>query len=261
MTVQEALAGSDIAKSDAEVLLSWILQRDRSWLLAHEGDVLEGECAERWNRALERRRAGEPVAYIIGEREFCGRSFAVNGRVLIPRPCTEKLVEAVKRFLSKPRKHVENIDVDIVAWTEVFDAKTTPQAIVDVGTGSGCIAVTLACDIPEMKIFALDIDPDALNVARENARRHGVEGRIVFLQSDLLSALPEDVPPYLVVSNPPYLDEQGEAVQVDVRSWEPRVALFAEEKGGALTKKLMDQAHADRMCVGIVMETQEQFAR
>lgn len=189
---------------EALLLMSRVLGRDEARVLAHPEEKLEPALAERFRELLERRLGGEPIAYIFGEREFYGRPFAVDPRVLIPRPETEHLVELALGLELPPRPR-----------------------ILDLGTGSGCVAVTLACELPRARLVATDLSPAALAVARANARRHGVAGRVALAAADL--ARPLRLSGFdLVVSNPPYVG-LGEAryLSVEVRDHEPATALFA----------------------------------
>ncbi|MEW6610128.1 MAG: HemK/PrmC family methyltransferase [Patescibacteria group bacterium] len=160
---------SDSPWLDTEVLLSFTVKKTRSWLLTHHNDQLNQETNKRFDHFIMRRVKGEPVAYIMGEKEFCGLSFKVNTHVLIPRPATEELVEIV----SKEERTINNEQLSLV----------------DIGTGCGCIAITLAKRFPAVKVIATDISRDALAVAEENATRHGAAGRITFLHGNLLEPL------------------------------------------------------------------------
>ncbi len=209
------------ARADAELLLRHVLQRDKAWIVAHGLTPLPAAEAERIHRLLQplllRRAAGEPVQYILGETEFFGLNFAVSPAVLIPRPETELLVEqvlAVARTLASPR-------------------------ILDIGTGSGAIAIALAAALPQAHLVAVDLSPAALDLAHRNAHRHGLADRIHFLESDLFSALSGqrfDV----VVSNPPYVPLQdASTLAVEVRDHEPALALFAGDDGLAVYRRLI----------------------
>src|SRR5579863_3910790 len=200
------LSASPFAPSprEATLLLSHLTGASEASILAHGEATLDPATVCQFAHLLERRLQGEPVAYLIGHREFYGRDFRVDHRVLIPRPETEHLIAAALDLPlpSRPR-------------------------IVDVGTGSGAIAVTLAAERPLASLIATDRSCDALAVAMSNARRHGVEARIAFLATDLTSALDlENID--LVVSNPPYLDQaEAAAVSFEVRGFEPHLALFS----------------------------------
>ncbi len=193
------------ARRDAETLVLHLIKRDRVFLAANPLAELSAEGVVRYYTLIERRMAGEPIQYIIGETEFYGLLFQVNRSVLIPRPETEHLVEIVLSLASnfeKPR-------------------------IVDVGTGSGAIAVALAHRLPGAQISAVDISTAALESARGNADRNGVANRIRFLEGDLLAPVAEEEFE-IVVSNPPYVAESDRgSLAVEVRDYEPELALFA----------------------------------
>lgn len=175
-----------------------------------------------YEAAIARRVANEPIQYIIGQQEFFGFALRVTPAVLIPRPETEHLVEAV-----------------------LAELKSSPvQRILDIGTGSGAIAITLANCLPEAEIVATDISPAALAVASDNASRHGLLGRISFIQSDLLAALPNQTFG-AIVSNPPYVPETDRLIlHPQVREYEPPSALFAGMDGLAIYRRLIPQAQA-----------------
>lgn len=197
------------ARRDAEALLLHLIKRDRAYLIAHPLDMLSAEGAVRYYALIERRVAGEPIQYITGETEFYGLPFHVDRNVLIPRPETEHLVEKVLSLV----------------------ANFQQPRIVDVGTGSGAIAVALAHKLPAARITAIDISSPALTIARENAERNGVAERVRFLESDLLAGVASEAFE-IVVSNPPYVAESDRSsLAVEVREYEPAVALFA---GGGL---------------------------
>jgi release factor glutamine methyltransferase len=213
-------AGCENPRLDAQLLLAHVLGADRTWLFAHHDHPLTVDQAEAFTDLVARRIQREPVAYLIGRKEFYGLDFAVDERVLIPRPETEMLVD----FLLA---HVQ------------ADPKRT-FVIADVGTGSGAIAVTTAAHAPNTRIYALDISPDALAVAQENGRRLAPKARLAFLHSDLLTALPE--PADVIVANLPYVTDQGYAhLAPEIREYEPQLALTAGEKGLDVIKRLLGQ--------------------
>ena len=210
------------ARLDAETLLMYILGCDRAYLFTHP--ELEVSCGElmAYNELLDRRTGGEPLQYITGHQEFWGLDLLVTPAVLIPRPETEHLVEAaleVLRELKFPR-------------------------IVDVGTGSGCIALALASEVRNARIEAIDISAQALAVTRKNAVRLGLADLITFAQSDLLEKYIEGGPQFdLVVSNPPYVGEtEAKKLQVEVRQHEPHCALFGGREGLDIYRRLIPQA-------------------
>lgn len=236
MTLRESLrnamgmlAGAGVPSSTtaAEVLLLHILEKDRAYLYAHSEEELTTGNQRDYQDLLERRAAGTPTQYLTGRQEFWGLEFHVEPGVLIPRPETEHVVEVVLRI--------------------VREKLMKPNAsIVDVGTGSGCIALALAHELPQAEIHAVDISEDALRIARANAKCLGLEGRVSFLHSDLLDVFQnekEAAPFDVVVSNPPYVNpEEEDQLPREVREHEPGVALFAPEEGLGVTRRLLAQA-------------------
>jgi release factor glutamine methyltransferase len=206
---------------NAELLLMFALGCDRAYLYAHPERELTADEALRYNTALAERVRGVPAQYITGHQEFWGMDFIVTPDVLIPRPETEHVIEAVLEF-SQP----------------------LPVRIVDVGTGSGCIALALAKELPHAEILATDISPAALEIARTNAARHQLDSRIRFREGDLLRGYADDFFD-VVVSNPPYVGEMEEdQVQLEVRKFEPHNAVFAGPRGTEVIERLIPQAHA-----------------
>ena len=233
MTLRQALtaAASQLAKDehlrptatrDAELLLLHALQISRATLIAYPDRELPGDGGTFYQSLIMRRLQHEPVQYILGKQEFYGLDFQVTPAVLIPRPETEHLVEAVLKLLPADQ----------------------PQAIADIGTGSGAIAIALAAHIPLAKITALDISLEALAVAEMNARRHNVASRIKFVQSDLFEALSGEPATFdAVVSNPPYVAEADRCTLApEVRDYEPAAALFAGKTGLDVYRRLIPQA-------------------
>jgi release factor glutamine methyltransferase len=209
---------SQYPRRDAELILAHVLGCDPTALLTHPERPLSAKEAEQFETLLRRRLASEPVQYLTGEQEFFGLLFEVSPDVLIPRPETEHLVEAV---------------------LERFNREANPR-IVDVGTGSGAIAVAIAHAIPRSRVTAVDLYPAALEIARRNAERHGVIDRVTLLQSDLLAAA-RSTKFDVVVSNPPYIAD-GEVLEVQVANYEPRPALFAGPTGLEVYERLIPQA-------------------
>jgi release factor glutamine methyltransferase len=212
------VALSSAPRSDAELLLRHVLHCDRAWLLAHPEILLTDTQAAEYAALLARRAQHEPIQYILGEQEFYGLRFRVTPAVLIPRPETEHLVEAVLARLPHDR------DVRIA----------------DVGAGSGAIAIALAFALPRAQIDALDISEAALTVARQNAQTLGVGERVSFHTSDLLDAVP-GVLYDAIVSNPPYISST-ETLEPQVQAWEPHGALFAGPDGLDIYRRLLPQA-------------------
>ena len=224
---------------NAELLLMFTLNCDRAYLFAHPERELTPEEESRYEAALAERSRGVPAQYITGHQEFWGMDLIVNPAVLIPRPETEHVIEAV-------------LELELQA-PGVGRQASRELRIVDVGTGSGCIALALAKELPGAEIHATDISSAALEIARANAARNQLE-RIHFHKTDLLEGLTGEFD--VVVSNPPYVGESEEdTVQLEVRKFEPRNAVFAGLKGTEVISRLIPQAHA-AMCPGgwIVME-------
>jgi release factor glutamine methyltransferase len=207
-----AALGSREAAIEAEMLLRFVLGVDRAALYTHWEEPLPPAPWARYRALLEERGGGRPVHYIVGEREFMGLAFAVDERVLIPRPETELLVEvAVARLRDRG-----------------------DPLLADVGTGSGCIAVSLARLLPGARVYATDVSAGALEVAAANAARHGVAGQVLLLHGDLLAALPAAARGRLdaVLSNPPYVPETvARTLPREIREFEPQTAIVAAQDG------------------------------
>lgn len=205
---------------DAEVLLAHILGVPRIALYTRFDEVASDEVRNRYRQLVKQRVEGCPVAYLVGFKEFYNLRFTVSPSVLIPRPETELVVlEGIR--IAKPQ--------------------TAPR-IVDVGTGSGAIALTLAKHLPHAKITALDVSPDALVVAKKNAEQLGLAARVRFLQGDLLQAVSSEMFD-LVVSNPPYIDSTAvDQLPATVRNFEPRLALDGGPGGTAVIERLAQEA-------------------
>ncbi len=216
-------AGVDSPRLDAEVLLAHCLGVQRSYLLAHLERPLPAAGQSSFGALVARRAAREPLAYIIGERWFYGLALAVTPAVLIPRPETELLVEAALNWVRTRRDGA--------------------CRLVDVGTGCGAIAIAIAVhtDSSAATILATDISAEALTLARRNAERQGVAGRITFLQSDLLASMPQAVD--VIVANLPYVAEVDRgSLMPEVRDYEPATALFGGPDGLTQIGRLLAQA-------------------
>jgi release factor glutamine methyltransferase len=221
---------------NAELLLMFTLGCDRAYLFAHPERELTPDETARYDAALAERSRGVPAQYITGHQEFWGMDLIVSPAVLIPRPETEHVIETVLERVSG-------------------SALASSVHIVDVGTGSGAIALALAKELPHAEIDAIDISAAALEIARANAGRHQLESRIQFHQADLLAGFsPESFD--FVVSNPPYVGESEiDSVQLEVRKFEPRNAVFAGATGTEVIARLIPQAGAALKAGGwLVME-------
>lgn len=240
-TIRELLAatqewfekrGIESARLDAELLLADALQESRMNLYLDRDRPLKAEEVAAYRERVKRRGQFEPVAYIVGEKEFYGRAFAVSPAVLIPRPDTESVVEACLERL----------------------APDESRTVIDVGTGSGCIAITLACERPRLQVVGIDISDEALEMARKNAEALGVADRCRFVKGDLLSVDDESVRSMpaesvaMVVSNPPYISgEQMKTLMPDVRDHEPDLALRGKGADGLGHYRTMVEQTTERL--------------
>jgi len=218
---------------NAELLLMFTLACDRAYFYAHPERELTAAEGFRYDEVLAERMRGVPAQYITGHQEFWGMDFIVTPAVLIPRPETEHLIETVLQLKA------------------AGEGARPTQALrmVDVGTGSGCIALALAKELPEAEIHATDISAAALEIARANAARLQLDGRVQFHETDLLQDLGQGRFDF-VVSNPPYVGEsEGDEVQLEVRKFEPRQAVFAGPTGLEVISRLIPQAR-DALCPG-----------
>jgi release factor glutamine methyltransferase len=236
----------------AELLLMHTLGCDRTWLYTHPEAPLDLYALAKYFALITRRAAGEPTQYLTGKQEFWGLEFEVTPAVLIPRPETEHVIEVTLERLG-PR----GIKIDLKTG-----APSAPLRVADVGTGSGCIAVALAHELPHAEIVATDVSAPALEVARRNATRHGVIDRIRFLETDLLAAVLEEPETSgherrsfdLIVSNPPYVGARDAAsLQREVRDHEPASALFGGPTGVEIYTRLIEQAAALLRSRGILV--------
>lgn len=254
MTVADALAQFS-SRADGEVLVAHALARSRAWVFAHPEHRLSAEEERTVRSAAARRAASEPVAYITGVREFCGRPFHCDRRALVPRPATEELCAAARAWWRSPQDFCREIDAGICAAGLAFPKKGEPRAIVDIGTGTGCIAVTLALDVPEARIVATDIDPAALELARENAGALGAM-RVEWRLGSCLEPLADFAVPFVVVSNPPYVPA-SHTLPADVSQHEPANALFAGPDGTDILRVLAGQSARHPYCCGLLLECRD----
>ncbi|MDQ2936022.1 MAG: peptide chain release factor N(5)-glutamine methyltransferase [Acidobacteriota bacterium] len=216
-------AGVTEARREAGSLAAHVLGRDRSFILSHADDVVNQEQLEVFRQCIQLRAKGEPLQYITGLQEFFGLDFEVTSEVLIPRPETELLVETALKLTA---------------------ANDAAPFICDVGTGSGCIAITLLHELPEARVVAIDISPAAVSVAKRNAARHSVTERIHFIVADCFAGIVQGNSRGarfdLIVSNPPYVSEAALAgLQREVRDFEPRRALAAGADGLSIIRCLL----------------------
>lgn len=224
--------GSENPRLDAEVLLAHARQCERIMLYAAFDEVVADDVRTAFRELVKRRAAGEPVAYLVGQREFYSLRLKVTPDVLIPRPETEFVVVAALDALKK------------------IGPKSGGLRVADVGTGSGAIAVAVAKHAPLCRVVAVDISPEALLVARENAVTHGVADRIEFFEGDLLAGIPAERKFAVIASNPPYVSA-GELAELapDVKDHEPHLALLGGPTGTEIIERLIPQA-AERLLPG-----------
>lgn len=221
-TAKSLLQNSSTPLLDAEILLSFVLQKDRSFLLSHpEKDLTEAELNQ-FNQLLEERKRGKPIAYLTHEKEFFGRSFFVDERVLIPRPETEEMVEDALEFLKK------NPEL---------------KTVIDLGTGSGAIALTMALELPDHEIIGLEISEEALEVARMNHKQYPCKN-LQLLQSDLFEKLPTTCYqlPTTILANLPYIGtDTNHFISEETEAYEPHLALFGGSDGLELYRRTWQQ--------------------
>jgi release factor glutamine methyltransferase len=223
-------AGVESPRLTAELLLGHVLGWERVRLLSHPEDPLSVEAMEQFSRLVQRRAAGEPLQHLTGVQEFFGLPFRVTPDVLIPRPETEILVEKALQLAHR--------------------SGAAPVRFADVGTGSGCIAISFAAKHSLAVGWAVDVSWKALAVARNNASRHGVLGRVQFAQGDLLDCLAPQPHFEFILSNPPYVaPRDAEALPITVRDYEPHVALFSGNAGTEIYDRLIPQS-AERLVEG-----------
>lgn len=236
----------------AELLLLHVMGRDRTWIYSHPEEEVSPSDAERYSSLIGRRSGGEPTQHLTGRQEFWALEFEITPQVLIPRPETE---------------HVIEVALDRLAVREIGEGRGQKNdgaclRIADIGTGSGCIAIALAKELPAASFVATDISAAALAVAQRNATRHNVASRIQFIECSLLNGLPvsplatHHLPPLfdLIVSNPPYVGQREAATLMrEVREHEPEIALYGGEEGYELYADLIAQAAAHLKPGGVVV--------
>lgn len=235
-TIAESLKQIPLPSLDKELLLASVLKRERAFLLTHPEYELTLTQVRCFQKLVKRREQHEPLAYILGEKEFFRLSFLVNRFTLIPRPETELMVEEALKML-RSKKSKKKI------------------AVIDVGTGSGCIIISLVKNLPSsivnhqssISFFATDISPEALTTARKNAAHHGVASSITFLQSDLLQSIQPTLQNFdelFILANLPYLSEALYAnTEPDVQNFEPKTALRSGADGLNHYRRLLTELH------------------
>ncbi len=215
---------SDTPGLDAQVVMGHVLDRSRSWVMAHPEKILTGEQVLTLDKMLTRLEKGEPLPYVLGRWEFFNLEFELTKDVLIPRPETELLVERA------------------VSWLQAHPDYTH---VADIGTGSGCIGIALAVNVPSINVTATDISPAAIELARRNAAKNGVDSRIEFVQQDLFPSQGEY---HLIVSNPPYIPSDT-LQKLPIYGREPTLALDGGADGLSLVRRILTAA-PDRLLPG-----------
>lgn len=211
-------AGIDTANLDAKLLLCKFLKKDKLYLVVNSEKEIEID--EKFMELVSRREKHEPMQYILGKAEFYGLDFKVNKNVLIPRPDTEVLVEKVISFV-----------------------KNNSYTILDIGTGSGCIPISILVNCPNAKAYAADISADAIEVAKENAKLNNVDNKITFLNIDILNGFP-DFSIDCIVSNPPYIEEEViPTLMEDVKGYEPGIALNGGPDGLIFYRRIAQEGY------------------
>ncbi len=210
ITIEKALKSSKLPLLEARALLQAAMKHvSRAYLIAHAGETLTVLQQEHFFSSVQRRLQGEPIAYILQEKEFWGRSFICKPGVLIPRPDTEILAETA----------LQHLDVEKESW------------VVDLGCGSGILGITIACECPSAQVLMVDYSFDALKIAQENIQKHKVQNRVHLLQSNWLTALSYYSQFDMIISNPPYISGNDPHLHEGDLRFEPRQALVAENDG------------------------------
>lgn len=223
-TIHDVLLLQQLSLLERRMLLEYVFDKPRAWFIAHDDELLEPLKKKQLQTLFKRRLAGEPMAYLIGQREFMGLDFHVTPAVLIPRPETELLVETAIRFLE-----------------ELKEQGVERPRVLDIGTGSGIIAISIKHYCPYAEVVAVDLSTEALTVAKENAQRLQLD--IEFLESDLFSALnPQQRPFDLIVSNPPYIHPDDEHLELGDVRFEPAMALTDRADGLSIIERLINEA-------------------
>lgn len=239
MTIEECLGNSckklksvgiQTARLDSLILLEDILGKDRSWLLAHPDHIVRGSTSHKLQEQIERRARHEPLAYIRGKSEFYGREFLVTPDTLEPRPETETMVDLLKYIVRGPSSHNSRGSLML--------AEDGPLTMVDVGTGSGCIAITAKLEFPELKVFATEINTSALKIAQKNTKKLGAD--VTFHQGNLLEPIkPAADGSWILLANLPYVPDSHTINEAAM--FEPKVAIFGGADGLDLYRQLFEQ--------------------
>ncbi len=251
VTTRDLIKGSSLQALDAQLLVAHVMKKPRSWVLTHDHQIIDPQSCLEIQALFKRRTQGEPVAYITEEKEFYGRPFRVTRDTLIPRPATEALIDLTKEFLAgKTPPHCE-IDASITGFVRRFK-ETSPTMIVDIGTGSGCIAVTLSLEGATQRIVGVDTSEPAIAVAESNVKNLDARN-VTFVRGDGAEFIRNMREPFLLVSNPPYIPSDVK-LEKNVVDFEPHEALFAGKKGTDVLIPLTEAAVGNSSCIGIIYE-------
>lgn len=262
MTVSDALTTAAIDRLDAELLLAHVLGTTRTAVMTAHHTILTEDQIIRWNDLLTRRRAGEPVAYITGIKEFYGRPFAVSPSTLIPRPSTEILVESAYALITDRKEGIVEADTGISVITQILSPSPIggggrgwrkTALIADIGCGSGCIGITLGLMLPKRKLLMIDLSSQAVDVAKGNAIALGLKNPVRWMVGDGSEAIAQITEPFILVSNPPYIPNI-ETLMRDVQDFEPHTALFAGEDGMDMIRPMLEAARKNKRCLGVAVE-------
>ncbi len=240
-----------IDRTDRELLTAYVLGKPRSWVIAHADESLDEDLSGVLSSLIKRRESGEPLALITGTKEFFRREFLVTKDTLIPRPATEAIVEKVLQFLKKEEVNIQEIDSGISAYICHFHRKPI-EAILDIGTGTGCIALTLALEGVTLPIIGVDTSHAAIKVAEKNRAKFGVSN-VQLAHEDGANVIRNFHKPFLLVSNPPYIPK-GTTLEKTVQDFEPHAALFAGKDGLDVITPLLMAAKNNPHCCGVVIE-------
>ncbi len=256
MRIDELITRSTLPRLEAEMLMALALEKNRSWIMAHEDDEITEGQEHTFNTYSERRKKGEPMSYITGIREFYGREFIVTHATLIPRPATESLIDIAKQCIKEPKNRSAVIDTDIIGIARMFSSKE-PETILDIGTGSGCIAITLALEGVKPRIIGVDTSLEAIKVAKKNACKFHVDRQVTLVHESGESAIRSIKQPFLIVSNPPYIP-MGTRLEHTVAEFEPHSALFAGDEGMDVITTILSEATKNPHCVGVILECRKE---
>jgi release factor glutamine methyltransferase len=228
-TISEAIQTAQISQHEAKIILAFILKQSKAYLITNVHQNLTEVEADTFSKLIKRRQAGEPIAYLTGVKEFYGRPFIVSPSVLIPRPESELFIEIIK---------------------ELSPANPVTSAL-DIGTGSGCLAITISKEHPGAKVTALDNSQEALKVAQQNNAQ--LETNVKLLKSDLLEQIPKSTHVDYIVANLPYIDPNDPEIMPQVAEYEPSEALYSNQNGLAHYAKLFNQIKAKSISFNYVL--------